>query len=76
MNLLQDIDTKGNKYYATTATQAQAEAGTSETVLITPATLKYGVEALCNYSPNLDGGESNTNFGAAPTIDGGDVNGS
>jgi len=75
MKVLQDIVSNSKKSFVRTATEEEIEAGTSDDVLITPLSLKAGIDALVSFSPNLDGGKSDTNYGGGNIIDGGDSNG-
>ncbi len=76
MKVLQDVVTNGRKSYVPTATDEEAQEGTSDTVLMTPASTKEAIETLATRSSNLDGGLSNSVYTTGTEIDGGDSNGS
>ena len=71
MRLIKDISSNGSKYYAETATQAEAEAGTSDGVIMTPLKTKYAIDALGDGLTNLDGGFPTSVYGGTTALDGG-----
>ena len=76
MKVLQDYYQNGSKIFARTATDEEIASGSGDNVLVTLEDVIELIDLNAIFSPNLDGGLSDSNYGASPEIDGGDSLGS